>query len=519
MSTVPHESVNWTPYQPPQPQSSTVEPAGGWRPYEAKPQAADSQAEQPAAEVSTPRTPEEIAAIRAKQTIVHSGGHMATGTMVELAATPEPSEKQPRTAIAETIDSGFQRKVARGNMVPVKDYKQIRIASMGSKRAAAREAAKQQPQHEVAPLSVLTFDQYQTAEKQPFPNTLVSDLMTSSLKINEGKKASGTKAYFDLVPTDNSDELLASEPESVIALRDQLTDFVSDKLKIVTQPGAMTEAEVSHLQAKKQEFVAKIQGDKEIIAANIRELYRGESPDLAKSEIGFEGFDVQTSEGAIDLLKTGAGLKNIRSNIAMQREEGTLFVHYTSEKRGAEIDAGQTNELARRIYLNPKSEDSVKLFRALVDQAEAAGISMQGKVWDRTSELLDDRAKQANEAGVRADGIVLYADQDADALLGLVENLYNANPDSFAGRQSAKMTLPIAEGIGVGSEPPKIEGQKRESLTSHRVKIIDQAIAETYSLTDSLSLSSEQTTSTFRTVFEQLCVENNVNPKNIAFNL
>lgn len=409
--------------------------------------------------------------------------------------------------------------VASHNTLPLTDYKQIKIAAMGIKRIAAQEAAKQLSQPEVLPLNVQTFDQYQSAEKQSFSDTLVSELMTFDLKINQKLTTRNPKSYFDLVPTDTSDELLASEPESVISLRDQLTDFVSDKLKITTQPGAMTDAEVSHVQAKKQEFVTKIQADKQIIAANIRELYRGETPDIAKSEIGFAGFNLQSSNGPIDLLKTGSGLKNVRSNIAMQRDEGTLFVHYTSEKRGAEIGAGQANELARRIYLNPKSEDSIKIFRQLVDQAETAGISMQGKVWDRTSELLDNRAKQADETGVRADGIVLYADQDADALLGLVEKIYNANPTSFAGRQTAKMTLPIAEGIGVGSEPPKIEGQKRESLTSHRVNIIEQATTETHSLTDNLKLNNEQITATFRTVFEQLCLEKNINPKNIAFNM
>lgn len=79
MSTVPHESVNWTPYQPPQPNS--LEPAGTVD--EAPSNFAETSEELPAVEAFVPRSSEEIAAIRAKQTIKRSGSHLAIGTMLE----------------------------------------------------------------------------------------------------------------------------------------------------------------------------------------------------------------------------------------------------------------------------------------------------------------------------------------------------------------------------------------------------------------------------------------------------
>lgn len=275
----------------------------------------------------------------------------------------------------------------------------------------------------------LSFARYERAKKGLGDETILA-IIGDNLQVTPGKKELLLKSWLDKVPSDESDAIFAQDPERIIKFRDELSDFVAGHLKLRFNPTEIGEKGKAYLKQRKREYLQKLSDDKKVNADFIRDWHSDKRPKYPSSAFEFHGMSVPTTKGWVDLLTQSVG--TIRANIVMQREIAGIFVHYSSDAYEEERRRGNKLELTRRIYLNPKTEQSIAVFSRIIAAADQSGITMKGKIWDRSNEAIaEGKDKKVGEYGLRGDGIVLYTGEDADELLGLVEAIYKDSPDAF----------------------------------------------------------------------------------------
>ena len=233
------------------------------------------------------------------------------------------------------------------------------------------------------------------------------------------------------------------------------------------------------------------------------------------SALEFHGFTVQRTDGKhVDLLD-GNTPGNVHANLFIQREIAGTFVHWTSKEYLKKRVAGNKPPLTRRIYLNPRTQDAVRVFREVVDAASAANLSVKGKILDRSSEANVMKAYNDQDAAnrdVRGDAIVLYAGEDeANELLAIAEQVLNQNPAAFKNRDVSSVPLKLAGGLAIGDEP----GEKGASLTSHRAGVLEEVASE---VRNNDPGTKEARVKVFKALWKTAASQKNINPDNMAFN-
>lgn len=368
----------------------------------------------------------------------------------------------------------------------------------------------------------VSFQQFEQTGKQ-LPDKIIMDVMNDQLRSVPGEQPRFVKSYLDQLKGDTSDDEYLGSPDKVVGFRNELADFVAENLKIATST-SLDPQKKALIDGKLQAFTQKIESDKAHVNQYLAGMYEGAQAPIPRGQLGFNGLTVDTKNGKIDLLSKK--LPGVRANITMQREATGNFVHYASQSYLEQRSSGTKPELGKRIYLNPKVESSVGIFTEVVQAAEAAGISMKGKILDRTGEAIAKHNEKPGEYTMRGDGIVLYAGEDADALLGLVEAIYKDNPDAFSGRHTSRVPLKIAEGVAIGDEPAVLnEDGEAQSLTSHRAGLIEQASGvakHRLGIQPSQVVAQgqeQQAIAAFRQAFEEIAISEGVDPQNLAFNL
>jgi len=328
------------------------------------------------------------------------------------------------------------------------------------------------------------------------------------------KEAFFLKSFLDNVPPDESDVEFMSNNDEVIRFRDELTDFVAQELKFLAPPEYR-----DYLIQRRQEFREKLEDDKQRFRRYV--AGREQGLDLRQNRVpvdalDFHGMDVPVDNGRnVDLLE-GNTPSNIHANLFIQREIAGTFVHWTSKDYLRGRLNGNKPKLSRRIYLNPRTRDAVRIFKTVIDTASAAGLSVKAKILDRTMEAnvmksYDDQDASARD--IRGDAIVLYAnEEEGDVLLGIAEKILKENPDAFRGREVSSVPLRLADGIAIGDEP---EGEKGASLTSHRAQVLEATVAQVREADPS---TKEEKIRLFRGLWHAAAHQANINPHNIAFN-
>lgn len=350
----------------------------------------------------------------------------------------------------------------------------------------------------------------------------IASALEDRLEIVPGKRESWLKSYLDKVPADSTDHEFDRSPDAIVAHRDELTDFISDKLTFYMPSDALQPEEMGVLKHRKNQFKQKLINDKLKVANYIRSAKQGLDPEPPMNAIDFHGMTVATAAGSrVDLLAESS--RGVRANIYIQREIAGRLVHWSSPAYNQAKVQRQPVPMTRRIYLNPTAESSVGIFRQVTEEAEAAGLTVKGKIQDRTSEALSgwNRDKDGKLQTTRGDGIVMYAsEKDANNLLGIVESVYTTNPLAFKGRQVSRVPLRIGEGIAVGDEV----SDSSTSLTSHRAEKLSEALRkvrgvlgvqhgekiEPHRRAEALQL--------FHAVWGQVAYAAGIDPNNIAFN-
>jgi hypothetical protein len=79
----------------------------------------------------------------------------------------------------------------------------------------------------------------------------------------------------------------------------------------------------------------------------------------------------------------GKGVPDVRANFKIQRQFGGVFVMAYSDSRVRQKMRGEEAELDKRIYLNPDMEAALEIFEQLLQTANAKGISLQLKIFQR----------------------------------------------------------------------------------------------------------------------------------------
>jgi hypothetical protein len=188
------------------------------------------------------------------------------------------------------------------------------------------------------------------------------------------------------------------------------------------------------------------------------------------------------------------------------------------------IEDKSTDPVVARLYLNPELGSVMPIYRELFKRAEARGLRFKSKVLDyeirnrpaeKQDQLLDYHSKETKK---RSDPIVFYAFEDSkDELFEIVNDVYREYPSKFKGQATAAFPLEIAEGYAVGAEPEGLSGT--ESLSSHRVDVINRLIKRLSDLPKWSKLTNEQKQRAVAVNFRRLIADKqHINADNIAFN-
>lgn len=356
----------------------------------------------------------------------------------------------------------------------------------------------------------MTFERARQME-DPLSDEFILGALSGKLQKPGGERAlMGVKSYFDNAPPDASDKEYATTNSQVIQLRDELTDFVAKELKIHA-PAAYR----SHIEDRKRVFFAKLEQGKQAFRDYVKGREAGkdlrENP-APNKDLAFYGLTLMVEGGkSVDLLE--ASPSGVRSNLLIQRGVMGNFVQWSSDEYAEKKLSGDKPELTRRVYLNPRPQDSVKVFSEVVHAIEAAGLTAKGKIYDRTSDSL--AMKSYDSAGkshdVRGDGIVLYAtSEEADKLLKIAEDVYRAHGSAFHGRALSSVPFEISPGFGIGDEP-----MASGSLTSHRSDAIEKVLQQ---VRDTGETDPSAQVRLFRKLWATEAALENINANNPAFN-
>lgn len=234
-----------------------------------------------------------------------------------------------------------------------------------------------------------------------------------------------------------------------------------------------------------------------------------EHPDTLGKKFGEDLDALKTKYRKIVKNKDGSERRNVQEN-------GMAFWQFDSDECVKRRANGEQVTIDKRIYLNPKRTEAVRIYEKLLTQIDELGIACRSKILDARRGGKDWLVDE------RGDTIVLYGgDDSADALLAIVESIHGADRDAFAGQDVARMPIRIADGVAVGSEPKGFSG--RESLTSHRAEIIDMTAnalhEKAHAQNIDLDADPARRNKNFRKLIREAFKVNNVNPDNWAFDL
>lgn len=357
----------------------------------------------------------------------------------------------------------------------------------------------------------------------------VLGLLNRDLEGPDGKPAMLFKAYLDQVMPDAAESDLQRQPETLGKLHAETARMISENLRIWTA-GKTTE-EKAVIKQRKEAYQERLKRDSESWADLIRKA-AAESSDKARysilDEAGkyamYHGLEMPGAQGDVDISGFDGGkVPGLRPNIRVQRDMVGAFVHWETDAFGAAKLRQQDAKLTKRIYLNPETGEHVRIFTRLMRSLNDAGIVAYGKVLDRSFELSPLRPFRELDPSVRADAIVLVVDEaGAEQAFKLVREIYEDEPETFAGRPLPKTPRKIAPGIAVGSESA-VNGV---SLTSHRERVIREAIAETkkrlgLEFHEKVPNGKEQAALDMfqKQVWPEIAKRNGIDPENLAFNL
>jgi hypothetical protein len=356
----------------------------------------------------------------------------------------------------------------------------------------------------------MTFERARQMDSPLLSDEFILDALSGDLQKPGGERAFFVKSYLDNVPADASDKEYATTNSEVVQLHDELADFVASELKIYTPP-----AYHSHMEDRKRVFFTRLEQGKQAFRKYVKG--REERKDLNENKtphyaLKFHGLNVMTEGGKdVDLLETG--VKDIHVNLYAQREIMGTFMHWSSDEYMQKKASGDKPKLTRRIYLNPRPQDSVKVFSDVVHAVEAAGLAAKGKIYDRVTDSLVMKRYDSvgDEYDTRGDGIVLYAASDeADQLLKVMEDVYRAHEASFAGRGLSSVPFEIEPGFGIGDEPTY-----PGSLTSHRSDVLEKVLK---AVRESGETEPSAQVQLFRRLWQAEAALENINANNPAFN-
>lgn len=353
------------------------------------------------------------------------------------------------------------------------------------------------------------FATFETARQQsaPLSDEFIRGALSGDLRKPDGSKSFDIKSHFDTVLPDASDKEFFTNHEQAIQSRDELTDFVKNELKVKAAPERGDE--IKHAWRKFNEKLEEGKGAfRRYVEGRENRKTLKENP-VPRSTLDFHGFVIDTADGQeADLLEVQTADAFV--NIFVQREIAGRFVHWSSDRYVDEKMAGSKPELTRRIYLNPRSQDAVKVFTDVIHAADREGLAVKGKIFDQTSNS-DVMKRDMNN--VRGDNIVLYASEtEAERLLEVANEQYRQHEAAFENRGLSSVPFEIAPGFGLGDEPMK----KGESLTSHRSAVIDTIVMK---IRQSGEADPTRQVALFRRLWNEAAQRENINPDNPAFNI
>jgi len=357
-----------------------------------------------------------------------------------------------------------------------------------------------------------TFAEAQARPKN-FSDETVDDMLNQKLHV--GRQQTEIKEWLDNRESTIADDEVIASKDRIASLATVTTQMVARNLKFkVAEHTDATEHQerLQTVKVAKDEFITKLLGDIPTVEAQIKSW----SPSKGKNDypnraLQFKGLKV---DGADLLDSETLGPTDVRPNIKIQRQGGYAFIMAYTDNRVAEKMQHTDKQVDKRIYLNPDIEAAPEIFEEIFQAANAAGMSLQLKMWQRVSELSsahEKRSKGDVADALRADGIVMYVDDaQADEALSLVLAIAQDRPEAFLGREVSRIPTSVAEGVAVGAEP----GISDKSLTSHRAEILihiaDQVRAS--------GKTGQDARDSFRRGIAYLAHKENYDPNNIAFN-
>jgi hypothetical protein len=361
-----------------------------------------------------------------------------------------------------------------------------------------------------------TFADFEATSKG-FSDGFIENALNETLESAPGDKALFVKAYMDKIPADASDLAFAGDEAAVQKFRTGLADFIGSNLKIWVGSDAQQSTRET-IRTVKDAYVAKLESDKPLVADWVHGWRAGTRPKMPQSAFGFHGLNVLAGGKVVDL--TDSKLPNAQANIFIQRSIGGQYVRWSSSNYLKARATHQSVELTRRIYLNPTIASSVDIFQQVVTAADQRGLTVKGKILDRTADFMKTEAPKS----LRGDGIVLAATEgDANALMEIVAEVQKANYETaFKGRKVSRIPLKVGDGVAVGDEP---HNGSEESLSSGRSTAIEHVLQ---TIRDRLGIvrgerikddiTRQRAIKAFRTVWPSAAKAAGINPDNMAFN-
>lgn len=167
-----------------------------------------------------------------------------------------------------------------------------------------------------------------------------------------------------------------------------------------------------------------------------------------------------------------------------------------------------SDEASTRIYLNPKLQDSFSIYQEIFLEANRRGLRFQAKIVDPSWYGYRNIGQTVEDVqptkSVRRDPIVFYPFKESeDEMLAIVEDVYSKHINSFKGRETGSIPVPLAPGLAVGDNVTSYDDMGlKESLTTHRKNVFEKM---------PVGLSGQELRRYLR--------DNHINPDNIAFNV
>lgn len=360
--------------------------------------------------------------------------------------------------------------------------------------------------------SVFEYAESQTDELR---DEFILGALNSELETTPGNRAMFIKYYLDRVGPDASDQEILGDPNNVADLHDQLIDLIIDNIVVVGP--ALDEEDQAVLEGATSNYTEHLRRSKSVVRDFILNEATGQTSDSLRSGLEFYGLRIGYQGQTIEL--TSQNVSGVLVNFYVQRELTDTFIHWRTQ---ACMENPYSQRATHRIYLNPRVYDTAGIFEEIMSEAEAKELEISGKTLARSVEFLDNMNKDLGKVDLRGDGIVLYAGQDAEALVAIVLETYRRHSESFKGRGMSKVPFVIADGLALGNEP---KTERAESLTSHRAALLERIITEVRQDLGLMGVSKvpedmeETSIALFREKLQKYASEAGVNPQNIAFNL